>query len=57
MAAVLVDSIVLLDVATTWRVAVDVTDIGYLKDMATLDLHGVNELLPTRRQWPLTGPG
>jgi hypothetical protein len=40
----------------TWRIAVDVTDIGDLSDMTTLALHGLTELLPTRRQWPLTQP-
>ncbi len=38
----------------TWRIAVNVIDIGDLSDMATLGLHGLTELLPTRRQWPLT---
>jgi hypothetical protein len=40
----------------TWRIAVNVTDIGDLSDMATLGLHGITELLPTRRQWPTTQP-
>lgn len=40
----------------TWRIAVHVTDIGDLSDMATLGLHGITELLPTRRQWPKTQP-
>lgn len=40
----------------TWRVAVDVTDIGDLSEMATLARHGLTELLPTRRQWPITQP-
>lgn len=38
----------------TWRIEVNVTDIGDLSDMATLAVHGIGELLPTRRQWPLT---
>ena len=42
--------------ADTWRIAVHVTDIGDLTDPATLALHGVRELLPTRRQWPRTQP-
>jgi len=40
----------------TWRIAIDVTDIGDLSDMATLGLHGITELLPTRRQWRTTQP-
>jgi RES domain-containing protein len=40
----------------TWRIEVNVTDIGDLSDMATLGLHGITKLLPTRRQWPLTQP-
>ena len=40
----------------TWQIAVEVTDIGDLTDLATLGLHGLTELLPTRRQWPLTQP-
>ena len=40
----------------TWRIDVNVTDVGDLTDMATLGLHGITELLPTRRQWPSTQP-
>jgi len=40
----------------TWRITVNVADIGDLTDMATLGLHGLTELLPTRRQWPVTQP-
>ena len=40
----------------TWRVAVDVTDIADLSDEGTLAEHGIAELRPTRRQWPLTQP-
>lgn len=40
----------------TWRVAVNVTDIADLSDMATLGMHGITELLPTRRQWTVTQP-
>jgi RES domain-containing protein len=40
----------------TWRIAVNVTDIGDLSDITTLGSHGVPELQPTRRQWPLTQP-
>jgi RES domain-containing protein len=39
-----------------WRIAVDVADIGDLSDTATLRQHGVDELLPTRKQWPATQP-
>lgn len=39
-----------------WRIAVNVTDVGDLSAMATLSLHGITELLPTRRQWPRTQP-
>jgi hypothetical protein len=39
-----------------WRVAVNVAEIGDLSPMATLRAHGLVELLPTRRQWPLTQP-
>jgi hypothetical protein len=40
----------------SWRIHVNVADIGDLSDMATLALHGITELLPTRRQWPITQP-
>lgn len=40
----------------SWRISVNVAEIGDLSDMATLALHGLTELLPTRRQWPLTQP-
>lgn len=39
-----------------WRIAVDVTEIGDLSDMATLAYHGIYELQPTRKQWPTTQP-
>jgi hypothetical protein len=38
----------------TWRIAVNVSDIGDLSSIGTLGKHGITELLPTRRQWPLT---
>lgn len=40
----------------TWRVAINVADIGDLSEMATLARHGLTEILPTRRQWPVTQP-
>jgi RES domain-containing protein len=40
----------------SWRISVDVTDIGDLSDDATLAKHGISELRPTRRQWPQTQP-
>lgn len=40
----------------TWRIAIDVADIGDLSDVATLGRHGITELVPTRRQWPRTQP-
>ncbi len=40
----------------SWRIAVNVTDIGDLSEMTTLALHGLTELVPTRRQWPMTQP-
>lgn len=40
----------------TWKIAVDATDIGDLSDMATLALHGIAELRPSRIQWPVTQP-
>ena len=30
------------------------TDVADLSDMATLSQHGINELQPTRKQWPAT---
>lgn len=38
----------------TWRIAVDVTDIADLSDIATLSRHGISELQPTRKQWAVT---
>ncbi len=38
----------------SWRIAVNVTDIADLSEMTTLRLHGLTELVPTRRQWPAT---
>lgn len=40
----------------TWKIAVDLTDIGDLSDVATLALHGITELHPSRIQWPVTQP-
>jgi RES domain-containing protein len=40
----------------TWKVAVDVTDIADITKAGVLAAHGIAELLPTRRQWPLTQP-
>ena len=40
----------------TWRVEVDVSDIADLSDMPTLGMHGITELLPTRRHWAATQP-
>lgn len=40
----------------TWRIAVDVVDIADLTEPGILGLHGIDELRPTRRQWPLTQP-
>jgi RES domain-containing protein len=40
----------------TWRIAVDVADIADLTEPGVLDRHGIPELRPTRRQWPLTQP-
>ena len=40
----------------TWRIAVDVMDIADLRDKAILAKHGIDELRPTRRQWPMTQP-
>jgi RES domain-containing protein len=40
----------------TWRIAVDVRDIADLTELGVLDRHGIAELRPTRRQWPLTQP-
>jgi hypothetical protein len=42
--------------ADTWRIAVNVTDVGDLSGPATLAEHGIPELRPTRRQWPRTQP-
>lgn len=40
----------------TWRISVDVTDIADLTVHGLLAKHGITELQPTRRQWPLTQP-
>lgn len=40
----------------TWRIEVDVTDIADLVELGVLARHGITELHPTRRQWPLTQP-
>ena len=40
----------------TWRIAVDVVDIADLTEPGVLSSHGIHELRPTRRQWPLTQP-
>lgn len=40
----------------TWRVDVDVSDIADLTKPGVLANHGITELHPTRRQWPLTQP-
>lgn len=40
----------------TWRISVNVTDVADLSDTATLALHGITDLRPTRRQWPQTQP-
>jgi RES domain-containing protein len=42
--------------ADTWRISVNVTDVGDLTDPAMLGAVGVPELRPTRRQWPRTQP-
>ncbi|HLB44155.1 MAG TPA: RES family NAD+ phosphorylase [Candidatus Limnocylindrales bacterium] len=39
-----------------WRFEVDLEDVADLTDPAQLAAHGVDHLLPTRRQWPLTQP-
>jgi len=41
---------------STWKIAVDVTDIADLTAPGILAAHGMSELHPTRRQWPLTQP-
>lgn len=41
---------------STWKIAVDVTDIADLTAPGILVGHGITELRPTRRQWPLTQP-
>lgn len=40
----------------TWKIAVDVDDIADLTAVGVLAKHGISELRPTRRQWPLTQP-
>lgn len=40
----------------TWRISVDVSDIADLKEAGLLERHGIAELRPTRRQWPVTQP-
>lgn len=41
---------------STWKIAVDVTDIVDLTAFGILAAHGITDLHPTRRQWPLTQP-
>jgi RES domain-containing protein len=41
---------------TPWRIGVDVDEIADLADDAALAAHGIDQLLPTRRQWPTTQP-
>lgn len=40
----------------TWRITVDVSDIADLTEPGLLERHGITELRPTRRQWPVTQP-
>ena len=40
----------------TWRISVDVTDVADLETADRLDEHGIIEIHPTRRQWPVTQP-
>jgi hypothetical protein len=40
----------------TWTIAVNVSDIADLADPDVLERHGIAELRPTRRQWPVTQP-
>lgn len=40
----------------TWQITVAVTDIADLSEPGVLAKHGIGELHPTRRQWPLTQP-
>lgn len=40
----------------TWRISVDVDEIADLTDDGVLAAHGIDQLLPTRRQWPTTQP-
>jgi RES domain-containing protein len=40
----------------TWRLRVDVADVGDLHEIANLAPYGITELVPTMRQWPATQP-
>ena len=40
----------------TWRITVDVSDLADLTEPGLLERHGITELRPTRRQWPVTQP-
>ena len=40
----------------TWEITADVEDIPDLTAAGVLAAHGINELRPTRRQWPRTQP-
>ena len=40
----------------TWRYLIDIQQVADLTDAGALREHGIAELIPTRRQWPLTQP-
>ena len=40
----------------TWRISIAVSDIADLSAVGVLAGHGITELRPTRRQWPVTQP-